>query len=107
MSLIGTAPLYNSSEITPPEISIVPKVAQHKAKVKRQKKNPAATKIIANAAIIAQLYTGICEQASFISVLKSAAYTFTISTVWPTLSGSATFCVLYAGYCLKLSGFSI
>lgn len=65
MRLIGVAPLYNNSKIIPEKISNVPKVAQHRAEVNRQRKNPASMKITANATIIAQQYIGICKQACF------------------------------------------
>ncbi len=71
MQVIGAAPLYNNREIIPAKISSVPKVAQHRAEVNRQRKNPATMKITTNATIIAQQYIGICKQACFISALKS------------------------------------
>ena len=57
--------------IVPAKISIVPEVAQHKAEVKRQKYNLPVMKITTSTAIIAHLYSGICEQACFILSLTA------------------------------------
>jgi len=82
--VIGAEPLYNNSKIIPTKISNAPNTAQHKADAKRQSQNPATVKITANAAIIAQLYAGICEfaKADFILPVKSMAYAFSISILW-------------------------
>jgi len=74
MLLAGAAPLYNNSRIIPAKTRIVPKAAQHKAEINRQRYNPATTKATTMAAIITQENNGIAEQACLNPSLKSALY---------------------------------
>jgi len=75
--LIGAVPLYNNNKIMPANIISVPKAEKNRDDARRQSNSPGKIKIIADTAIIAQLYKGICRQAYFILLIKLTAYAFT------------------------------